>query len=126
MLETILTLLNAGYTREEISQLLATPASGAGDSTDTHGDNNPVVVPDPSAPAAPAGGNPVPAAPVASGAADLGGIYAALESMSKNIVTAIQRAQLGGASMPTPAATPQEQMDAITAQIINPTNKKGE
>lgn len=126
MLDKILKLLDAGYTREEITQLLGAAAAGAGDSSDTNGANNPVVVPDPPAPAAPAGGDPVPAAPAASGSADLGGIHAALEAMSKNIVTAIQRAQLGGASIPTPAATPQEQMDAITAQIINPTFKKGE
>ena len=124
MLETILKLLDAGYTREEITQLLGTAAAGAGDSSDAPGANNPVHVPDPSAPAAPDGGDPVPAA-AAAGAADLGGIHAALAAMSKNIIAAIQKAQIGGASTQTPDNDPMAQIDAITAQIINPT-KKGE
>lgn len=125
MLETILKLLDAGYTREEITQLLGTAAAGAGDSSDAPGANNPVLVPDTPAPAAPAGGDPVPAAAADAGAADLGGIHAALAAMSKNIIAAIQKAQIGGASTLTPDNDPMAQIDAITAQIINPT-KKGE
>lgn len=125
-LDKILTLLAAGYTREEISALLGTPASGAGDPANADGINNAGDAPVPPAPAAPAGGEPVSAAAVNPAAgADVSGIYAALEQMSKNIVAAIQKVQIGGTQVPAPA-DPMAQIDAITAQIINPTYKKGE
>ena len=112
MLDKILTLINAGYTREEITALLA--ADNASEA--------PAPVPVSEAPAP----VPVPApapVPVSEAGSDMAGITAAIETMGKNIIAALQRAQIGGATAPVPV-NPLEQMDAITAQIINPTYNK--
>lgn len=105
MLDKILTLINAGFTREEISALL-TPSPA------------PTPNPDPSPAPAPA---PVPApapAPVPA-ATDTDRIIGAVNQMGQNFITALQRVTLGSAVIPTPT-NPQADMDAITAAIINP------
>ena len=88
------------------------------------------AAPDPAPAAAPA---PVPvspdpaqaAGPAAPGApaADMGSVLAAIHTMGSNIVSALQRAQIGGTSL-TPA-DPATMLDAITAAIIDPPKKEG-
>lgn len=109
MLDKILTLINAGFTREEISALLNTQLTPAPAPTP-----NPVPAPDPAPAPAPA---PVPAPAPAPTDADR--IIGAVNQMGQNFITALQRATLGAAVMPTPT-NPQAEMDAITAAIINP------
>ena len=122
MLDKILTLINAGYTRDEITALLAGQAPAAAPAAPAAPDPAPAaapaalpVSPDP----APAAGPAAPTAP----AADMGPVLAAIQAMGSNIVSALQRAQIGGTSL-TPA-DPATTLDAITAAIIDPPKKEG-
>ena len=127
MLEQILALINAGFTADQIIPLLGqngtTPAPVPGGEPIPVPDPVPVPVP------APAPGNPAPAPvpapvpPANNPVADLSGITQAIEAMGKNIISALQKASIGGTPAPAPA-DPMKQMDLITAQIINPTYKK--
>ena len=122
-LDKILTLINAGYTRDEIAALLAGQAPAAPAAAPAAPDPAPTpaaapaavpVSPDPAAAAGPA----APAAP----AADMGSVLAAIHTMGSNIVSALQRAQIGGTSL-TPA-DPNSMLDAITAAIIDPPKRE--
>ena len=126
MVDKICRLLEAGYTREEIAQILNPAAIVA------PGDNPPTNAPIPAAPvpAAPVADNPVPvvpspAAPAGGGVANNGSseVITAIQQMGNNIVSALQRASLGGAVLPY-NPDPGAAMDAITAQIINPNGGK--
>lgn len=123
MLDQILQLINAGFTAEQIMPLLA--QAGASPASPGSGDPVPAPVPAP----APVPDNPAPApAPVPAPASpapalDTAQITGAIEAMGKNIIAALQRATIGGTPAPAPT-DPLKQMDAITAQIINPTYKK--
>ena len=117
MLDKILTLINAGFTREEISALLNTQLTPAPAPTP-----NPAPAPAP-APAPVPAPSPAPApaptpAPVPA-ATDADRIIGAVNQMGQNFIQALQRATLGAAIMPTPS-NPQADIDAITAAIINP------
>lgn len=121
MLDKILKLLDAGYTREEISQIL-NPSAVVAPAPDPRPIPAVSPAPDPTPTPAPAAPDPVPvpAAPAGS-APDMGKLLEAVNQMGANIVSALQRAQIGGAALPynpDPAAA----IDAITAQIINPTH----
>ena len=111
MLDKILTLINAGFTREEISALLNTQLTPAPAPTP-----NPDPVPAPAPAPAPV---PAPAPAPAPAATDADRIIGAVNQMGQNFITALQRATLGSAVIPTPT-NPQADMDAITAAIINP------
>lgn len=124
MLDQILQLIGAGFKADQIMEIInkeaASPAPAAPDAP----------APVPAAPAAPAAANeppPAPAAPVGGAAPGIDGaaVTAAIDQMGKNIIAALQKAQIGGTSAPAPA-DPMAQIDAITAQIINPTHKKEE
>lgn len=124
MLEKIIKLLDAGFTREEIAQLLnaAAVVAPAPDS----GANPPIPpAPDPAPAPAPAPADPVPVpAPAPGDSPDMGKLLQAVNQMGSNIVAALQKAQIGGANLPfnpDPAAA----IDTITAQIINPSHKNG-
>lgn len=127
MLETILTLINAGYTRDEITALLNAESAGNHPAASSPASAEPAGAPVP----APVGGpvapipNAVPVAPVApaDSPVDMAGISKAIETMGRNIIAAVQRAQIGGTPAPAPV-DPNSQIDAITAQIINPTFRK--
>ena len=125
MLDQILQLINAGFTAEQIMPLLAQ----AGASPTPPGSADPVPAPVPAP--APVPENPAPApAPVPAPASpasalDTAQITGAIEAMGKNIIAALQKATIGGTPAPAPI-DPLKQMDAITAQIINPTYKKEE
>ena len=117
MLDKILTLINAGFSREEISALLNTQLTPA-----------PAPIPNPAPAPAPAPTpNPAPApapAPTPNPApapalTDADRIIGAVNQMGQNFIQALQRATLGAAVMPTPT-NPQADIDAITAAIINP------
>ena len=105
-LDKILTLINAGYSREEITALL-TPAPAPA----------PAPVPAP----APA---PVPA-PAPAPVPDMAAIQGAINQMGSNIVTALQRSQLGGAVIPGQPDPNIDPMIGVTAAIINPYDKEG-
>lgn len=131
MLDQILQLIEAGFKADQIMQLIsnnsapaapdpvppapAAPVPGAADLGNPANPGNPNP-----APAA----APVPPAPAPAGI-DAAAISAAIEQMGKNIISALQKAQIGGTPAPAPA-DPMAQIDAITAQIINPTHKKEE
>ena len=127
MLDKILTLINAGYTRDEITALLNAESAGGRPAANTHDPVEPSGAPVPAPVAVPvapvANPDPVPAAPVSDPSVDMAGISKAIETMGRNIITALQRAQIGGTSAPAPV-DPNAQIDAITAQIINPTFRK--
>ena len=118
-LDQILTLVNAGFTAKQILPLLGQTDNVPGAS------GAPVPAPDP------VPGNPTPApapgpsAPVPAPALDVAGITQAIEAMGRNIISALQKASIGGTPAPAPL-DPMKQMDQITAQIINPTYKKEE
>lgn len=113
MLDKILTLINAGFTREEISALLNTQLTPAPAPTPNP---DPVPAPAPAPAQAPA---PAPAPASVPAATDADRIIGAVNQMGQNFITALQRATLGAAIMPTPS-NPQADIDAITAAIINP------
>ena len=122
MLDKILTLIGAGYSKEEIAALLNQQSPGlVGGPASPVPDNDPAAGNDP-APVAPGAADPVPAA-VGSGVPDFGTMMAAMQQMGENIVHAIQRAQVGGVQNPY-HPNPGADIDAITAQIINPTGGK--
>ena len=127
MLEQILTLINAGFTAEQIIPLLV--QTGAPPVPKPGSEPNPVPAPAPVPDPAPAPGNPAPAPapapvpPADNTALDLSGITQAIEAMGRNIISALQKASIGGTPAPAPL-DPMKQMDMITAQIINPTFKK--
>lgn len=54
----------------------------------------------------------------------MGKLLEAVNQMGANIVSALQRAQIGGTPNPY-NPDPMAQIDAITAQIINPTHNNG-
>lgn len=127
MLDQILTLINAGFKAPEIMQILNAENTPAAPADSSAAPAAPAISPAPAA--APAANeqppaSAAPAAPAAPGI-DGGAINAAIEQMGRNIIAALQKAQIGGTSAPAPA-DPMAQIDAITAQIINPTYKKGE
>lgn len=117
MLDKILTLINKGYTKEEITAILnpvPTPA--------------PVPAPAPTPAPAPAP-DPVPAptpapSPTPAPAPDMAAILGAINQMGSNIVTALQRSQLGGAYIPGQPDPNADPMAAVTAAIINPYEKE--
>ena len=127
MLDQILALINAGFTAEQIIPLLGQTGNPPVPKPD--GEPNPVPAPVPVPAPAPVPVNPAPApapAPVPAPdnpASDLSGITQAIEAMGKNIISALQKASIGGTPAPAPL-DPMKQMDLITAQIINPTYKK--
>lgn len=121
MLDQILQLINAGFTADQIIPLLgqmgSVPAPVPAPAPVPDPVHVPAPVPDNPAPApapVPAANNPVP---------DLSGITQAIEAMGRNIISALQKASIGGTPAPAPV-DPMKQMDAITAQIINPTYNK--
>lgn len=132
MLDKILKLIEAGYTHDEINAILNSSAAPAPAAPDAH--DAPAA---PGAPAAPAAGaaagavpGPGPAAVPAAGAAagaaapgpaDMGAILAAIQGMGNNIVAALQRAQIGAATLTPP--DPMNTLDEITAAIIDPPMK---
>ena len=125
MLDKILALINAGFTADQIIPLLG--QTGGVPAPVPNPDPLPVSIPLPD----PVPNNPAPApapgpsAPAPAPALDANGITQAIEAMGRNIIAAMQRAQIGGTPAPAPV-DPMKQMDAITAQIINPTYKKEE
>lgn len=127
MLDQILTLINAGFKAPEIMQILNAENTAASPADSPAAPAATAVPPAPAAPPAanePASAPAAPAAPAAPGI-DGSAINAAIEQMGRNIISALQKAQIGGTSAPAPV-DPMAQIDAITAQIINPTYKKGE
>ena len=124
MIDKICKLLDAGYTREEIAKILNSAAVVA-PVPDPGANPAAPPAPDPTPASAPAAPAPVPApAPAAGGTPDMGKLLEAVNQMGANIVSALQRAQIGGVILPynpDPAAA----IDAITAQIINPTHNNG-
>ena len=120
--EDLVTLLKAGYTRQEIEAMESQPAPAAVQDTSPTPEPMPAPVPAPvPAPAAPV---PAPAAPVPAQATpapstnqDMASVLAAIQTMGNNIVTALQAAQLGGATLPT--AKP-DSIESVMASIINP------
>ena len=124
MLDKILALINAGFTAEQIVPLLGQMSPEAASVSAS------VPAPAPVPSPAPVPPNPAPApapgtgAPAPAGAFDASAITAAIDAMGKNIIAALQKAQIGGSSVPTPL-DPDAQLNAITAQIINPTRKDG-
>lgn len=123
MLDQILTLINAGFTRDEITAILNQERAGVDAVANPPVPAEPVHVSVPAAVDAPAGSGAVPAPAVPAPALDAAGITRAIEEMGRNLIAAMQKAQIGGSSAPAPV-DPNAQMDAITAQIINPTYKK--
>ena len=113
-LDKILTLINAGYSREEITALL-TPAPAPAPA--------PVPAPAPAPVPAPAPA-PVPA-PAPAPVPDMAAIQGAINQMGSNIVTALQRSQLGGAVIPGQPDPNIDPMIGVTAAIINPYDKEG-
>ena len=126
-LDQILTLINAGFTAEQIIPLLG--QTGTAQIPKSDGEPNPVPAPVPVPNPAPVPVNPAPAPapapvpPADNPAPDLSGITQAIEAMGRNIISALQKASIGGTPAPAPL-DPMKQMDLITAQIINPTYKK--
>lgn len=122
-LDQILALINAGFTHEEITAILNQESPGPGGAPNPPGNPGPepAPVPEPVPPAPVPVPVPDPAAPTP--APDMGGIQRAIETMGRNIISALQRASIGGTPAPPPL-DPMKQMDLITAQIINPTYKK--
>ena len=111
--EDLVTLLKAGYTRQEIEAMESQPAPAAPEAAQ---DTNPTPAPTPApvpAPAAPAA-DPTPAP---SSKSDMATVLAAIQTMGTNIVSALQAAQLGGATLPT--AKP-DSIESVMASIINP------
>lgn len=114
--EDLVTLLKAGYTRQEIEAMESQPAPAPEAAQDT----NPTPAPTPAPVPAPV---PAPAAPAAdpthapSSNSDMASVLAAIQTMGTNIVTALQAAQLGGATLPT--AKP-DSIESVMASIINP------
>ena len=119
MLEQIIMLLQSGYTKDEISALLN--GGGAGSDPHTEPPVSGAADPAPAVPDHPAA--PVPDPPVTGGAPDMGTLLQAINQMGSNIVSALQKAQIGGTPNPY-NPDPMAQIDAITAQIINPTHNK--
>lgn len=116
--EDLVTLLKAGYTRQEIEAMENQPAPATPAAAQ---DTNPTPAPTPAPSAAPA----APAAdptPAPSSNQDMASVLAAIQTMGNNIVTALQAAQLGGATLPT--AKP-DSIESVMASIINPTNGGG-
>lgn len=110
--EDLVTLLKAGYTRQEIEAMESQPAPAPAAAQDT----NPTPAPTPAPSAAPA----APAAdptPAPSTSQDMASVLAAIQTMGTNIVSALQAAQLGGATLPT--AKP-DSIESVMASIINP------
>lgn len=123
MLDQILTLINAGFSRDEITAILNQERAGVDASANPSVSAEPASVPAASPMDSPAGAGAVPASAGPAPALDAAGITRAIEEMGRNLIAAMQKAQIGGSSAPIPA-NPLEQMDAITAQIINPTFRK--
>ena len=123
MLDQILTLINAGFTRDEIITLLNQERAGAGAPANPPVSAEPAPVPAAPAVDSPAGSDVVPAPAGSATALDAAGITRAIEDMGRNLIAAMQKAQIGGSTAPAPV-DPNAQMDAITAQIINPTHRK--
>ena len=132
-LDQILALVNAGFTAKQIIPLLGQTDVVPGASGAPVPAPAPVLAPVPAPDPVP--GNPTPApapgpsapvpAPVPAPALDVAGITQAIEAMGRNIISALQKASIGGTPAPAPL-DPMKQMDQITAQIINPTYKKEE
>lgn len=134
MLDQVLQLIEAGFKADQIMQIISNDAAPAAPAAP---DSAPAAPAAPVPGAADAGNNansgkadPAPAAAPVSPAAPAAGIdaaavTAAINQMGKNIIAALQKAQIGGTPAPAPA-DPMAQIDAITAQIINPTHKKEE
>ena len=113
--EDLVTLLKAGYTRQEIEAMESQPAPAAVQDTSPTPEPMPAPVPAPvPAPAAPV---PAQATPAPSTNQDMASVLAAIQTMGNNIVTALQAAQLGGATLPT--AKP-DSIESVMASIINP------
>ena len=123
MLDQILTLINAGFTRDEITALLNQERAGVDATANSPIPAEPASVPAAPAVDSPAGSGAVPAPANPAPALDAAGITRAIEDMGRNLIAAMQKAQIGGSTAPAPV-DPNAQMDAITAQIINPTYKK--
>ena len=123
MLDQILTLINAGFTRDEIIAILNQERAGADAVANSPVSAEHVPVSVPPAVDAPAGSGAVPNPANPAPALDGAGISRAIEDMGRNLIAAMQKAQIGGSTAPSPV-DPNAQMDAITAQIINPTHKK--
>ena len=123
MLDQILTLINAGFTRDEITAILNQERAGSDAVANSPVPAEPDHVSVPAAVDAPAGSGAVPAPAGSAPALDAAGITRAIEDMGRHLIAAMQKAQIGGSSAPAPI-DPNAQMDAITAQIINPTYKK--
>lgn len=127
MLDQILQLIGAGFKAEQIMEIInkegAAPAAPPAPAPDAPAPVPPAPAPAPAANEQP----PSPPAPAGGAGAGIDGaaVTVAINQMGKSIIAALQKAQIGG----TPAPAPVDQMaqiDAITAQIINPTYKKGE
>ena len=125
--EDLVTLLKAGYTRQEIEAMESQPAPAAPEAAqDTNPTPAPTPAPVPTPTPAPV---PAPSAPAAdpttvpSSNPDMASVLAAIQTMGTNIVTALQAAQLGGATLPT--AKP-DSIESVMASIINPTNGGGQ
>lgn len=116
--EDLVTLLKAGYTRQEIEAMESQPAPAApAAAPDTNPTPAPTPAPVPTPAPTPA---PAPAAdptPAPSTNQDIASVLAAIQTMGNNIVTALQAAQLGGATLPT--AKP-DSIESVMASIINP------
>ena len=127
MLDQILQLIEAGFKAPEIMQILNAEKTAAAPADSPAAPAAPAVPPAPAAPPAANEQTAAPAAPAAPAPAGIDGsaINAAIEQMGRNIIAALQKAQIGGTSAPAPV-DPMAQIDAITAQIINPTHKKEE
>ena len=121
-LDKILTLINAGYSREEITALL-TPAPAPAPAPVPAPAPAPVPAPAPAPVPAPAPA-PVPA-PAPAPVPDMAAIQGAINQMGSNIVTALQRSQLGGAVIPGQPDPNIDPMIGVTAAIINPYDKEG-
>ena len=109
--EDLVTLLKAGYTRQEIEAMESQPAPAAAQDTSHTPEPTPAPVPAPAAPV------PAQATPAPSTNQDMASVLAAIQTMGHNIVTALQAAQLGGATLPT--AKP-DSIESVMASIINP------
>ena len=112
--EDLITLLKAGYTRQEIEAMESQPAPAAAQDTSPTPEPTPAPAQDAPAPAPVA---PAPATPAQFTNQDMASVLAAIQTMGNNIVTALQAAQLGGATLPT--AKP-DSIESVMASIINP------
>lgn len=149
-LDKILTLLQAGYTREEITTMLAPPADNPSrDPVPAPAPAGGAPAPDPSAPApdpgpvldtaqimgaikslgdsvvsslqrAQNGGSIIPGAADPNPVPDTAQILGAIKLMGDNIVSSLQRAQIGGSNIPGEADPSVDPMSAVMAAIIAP------